>query len=453
MGRKPKQPKPGEWKHQVEDLTAYEREERGLAIYTRVLVRGKYRGKQRLCDPIRDADGRIIPEREAEAIQLAVDRQKRRAAGLSDPKRDGPLTLAAGARRMLHELEGKYAGNTTRKRDVERHLDVAIDILDGEETLVTQLRHGHYRKLWRALAHAHAKDPKKYGPEAAVKIVGALRTMVAWLQEEELIEAGTCLPSPTWKSSMREEWVQITSKPIAPPRKERYTGREQTKLWFAMPAADPRVLAAVEIGAELRLGQVLRSRRSDVLPFGGFAIGRVRVHGAGRKAGSEPILTMQARHALTRAMTSGYLAELEAAYRRGEIDDYYLLPGGKLRTVKDRRGRKARRAAVRNAGRPWGRTALRRAWWKLEELAGVEHRRWRKWYGLRRIGSDTGEDVESDERVLNDLGGWTDSATRRKYQEKGRTDVAEKVRRVRERIRPNTRRSSELQRSTDTGET
>jgi hypothetical protein len=436
VGRKSKGPKPGEWRHQVENLTAYERVDRALAIYTRVLESGQYRDKQRLCETIRDEDGKVDPAREAAAIQLAVDRQRRHASGIHDVRK-GPLTLESGFRLLLHDIDGKYAGDTTRKRDVERYSRVVISVL-GAGTLWSDIRHGHYRKLWRHLAHEHRKDSAKYGPAAAEKIVGTLRTATTWMHEEELIEPGTSLPASNWKATMRKEWVEITGAPIAAPRKERYTPAEQQRLWRALPQADPRVHIAVEIGAELRLGQVLRCRRSDVQPFGGFAIGRVVVHGRGRKGGADTVLTMQTRHALTRAMTSGYLADLEAAYQAGG-DDYYLIPGGKLRTVHTRRGPR-KRVPVERGGAPWGRTALRRAWWHLEELAKVEHREWRKWYGLRRIGTDLGEDIESDERVLNVMGGWTDSATRRKYQEKGRTDVAERARRVRERIRPDVRK-------------
>ncbi|HEU4880880.1 MAG TPA: hypothetical protein VFT45_01505 [Longimicrobium sp.] len=30
-------------------------------------------------------------------------------------------------------------------------------------------------------------------------------------------------------------------------------------------------------------------------------------------------------------LSTGYLSEAEAAYQRGEIPDYYLFPGGKLK--------------------------------------------------------------------------------------------------------------------------
>jgi len=444
VARKTKTPPPGKWQHQVENLTAYERGDRNMDIYTRVLLDGgKYGHKQRLCGSIRDGAGKIIPDREAAAVRLAVDRQSRIASGLADT-RDGPLTLATAFRRLLHDREGKYAGETARKRDVERYSKTVIRVLGGD-LLATDIRHGHYRKLWRHLAHVNAKDAGKYGPAAAEKIVGALRTLVAWLQAEELVEPGTGLPAATWKATMRNEWASITDRPVRPPTKHRYTRAEQERLWAALPKADPRLEIAVQLGAELRLGQVARSRRSDVEAFGGFAIGRVRVHGSGRKGGAAPILTPDARRALTRAMTRGVLADLEAAYRAGEIADYYLIPGGKLRTVRTLKGPR-KRARVKNGAEHWGRTGMRRAWATLEQLAGVEGRRWRKWYGLRRLSTDLAEDVEQDDRALNEIGGWGDTATRRGYQEQGRTEVAERALNVRRQIRPKAKRDNEIQR-------
>jgi hypothetical protein len=436
-----KAPAPGKWKYQVEDLTALERMDRGLAIYTRVLVDGQYRDKTRLCDSIRDEDGKIIPTREAEAIAMAVERQQSSAAGVVDV-RTGPVTLESGFRRMLHDRDGKYAGQTERKRDVERFSKKILPVLKGE-TRAADIRHAHYRKLWRHLAHEHAKDPKRYGPEAAVKIVGALRTLIAWLQEEELIEAGTGLPAANWKASMRAEWTQITSEPVRSPARPRYTPAENERLWRALPEADPRHRLMVQIGAELRLGQVPRTKRSDVQPYGGFRIGRVVVHGSGRKGGADPILTMEARHVLTQALTAGYLADIEAAYQRGEIEDFYLIPGGKLRTVKAKRG-PVKRARVESAGRRWGRTGMRRAWQTLETLAKVPHVRWRNWYGMRRLSTDLAEDVESDDRVLNETSAHRDSATRRKYQEQGRSEVAERALTVRRKIRPKTKRDNNI---------
>jgi hypothetical protein len=241
-------------------------------------------------------------------------------------------------------------------------------------------------------------------------------------------------------------WVGRPCRAAAPPAKPRHTRYDVEKLFATLERADPRLALAATIGAELRLGQVLRTRRSDVLPSpdGRFRIGAVRVHGRGKKLGELVILTMEERHALQRALCSGYLADLEVAHQRGEIKDFNLFPGHYLRRVHDRKGRGVMRSRVENADAPVGKTALQKWWRTLEAAAGVEHQKGRGAYGLRRLQSDRAEDVEDDARVLNILGAWKRTSTREGYQQEERVELREKAARTRRKIRPSPR-------GTDTG--
>lgn len=439
MGRKG--PKPGEWRYTVGEvphqLTAYERKDRDLAIYTRVWDGSRYTRKRRLRDSIRTDDGRIDPDLEIEVQEAALERQRALAAGLDPDEGDvGPMTLERGFRKLLHRKDGKYASDTRWRRDMKRNRDVILGVLDGD-LLWSQIRHAHYRKLWRALAEENRRSGR-YGARAAEVIVGALQTAALWLQQEDLIEPGDGQPAHGWRRALKDEWAEITNNPVGKPARPRYTVDEQRRIWAALahPEVDPRVALAVEIGAELRLGQVLRCRRTDVFSAGGFRIGGVHVHGRGKKPGESVTFTMGQRHAVTRAMTSGYLADLERAYQAGEVEDYYLVPGGYLHTVTDRKGRPVRRAQLRYADRPLSRTGIRKQWRDLERIAGVEHVEGRGWYGLRRLHSDLAEDVEDDQRVLNRLGGWTDTKTRQLYQQEGRSEIEEAAKRTRAKIRP-----------------
>lgn len=423
-----KQPKPGDWKYSVGDvplqLQAYERAERAFGIYTRVWT-GKqpYREKNKfLCDTIRDYTNKIVPAKQLEAQKLANARQEALSAGIEDEP-TGPLTLPAAFRLYLHR-DGKFASNTTWKQDVTRYSATICAEL-GAGVLASTIKHAHYRKLWRRLAESDR------GFATTEKIVGVLRSLIAWLQQEGYIEAGTGLPAPRWKSAMREEYAEITKAAVPEPAKPRYTREQSAKMWAAMPKADPRIHLAGEIGAELRLGQVPRSRRSDVLPHGGHAIGAVVVHGKGKKHGAVVVLTDEQRAVLTHYLTDGYLRELEAAYQAGKIKDYYLLPQKPLRTVDG-----VLVARVENGAKPWGKTGMARAWRALEAIAGVEHVEHRLWYGMRRRAADDAEDVETDARVLNKLGAWKHTGTREGYQEQGRMDIAERAAAVRQRIRP-----------------
>ena len=439
-----REPAPGKWQYTVGEvpfrLTAFERPDKGFAIYTRVWDGQRYTSRRALCGPIRDKDGRIIPEKEVEAQQLAIRRQKEIAAGIHpDEVRPGPLTLAAGFRRLLDRKDGKYPTDTPHRRSVERSARIIQEILK-RDLLWEHITHRHYRMLWRAIARRHIESGRKaFGLRAAEIICNDLQSASRWLQQEGLIEPGTALPAPGWKTALKTDWQAITGDAPKKPKKPRYTDAEAERLWRALPQADPRLELAMELGAELRLGQVLRVRRSDVHPSpdGRFRFGMVVVHGRGKKHGETVVLTRRQRHALTRAILWGYLALAEQAYRKGEIEDYFLIASGKLHRAKDHRGRDVQRVQVHMAKKHLGHRTLGRMWAELEHLAGVEHVPGRLWYGMRRLQADRAEALEGVQaRVKNRIGGWTKTSTREEYLEQATIRDAIEAARVRELIRP-----------------
>ena len=109
-------------------------------------------------------------------------------------------------------------------------------------------------------------------------------------------------------------------------------------------------------------------------------------------------------------LSTGYLAETEAAFRREEISDYYLFPAGKLRrgTVPFERATKQLLSYM----------AIRSMFVAVERIAGVEHQQGRSFYGLHRQATDLAPEFAQDARVLNRLTGHTDRTTReRVYQD------------------------------------
>ncbi len=121
-------------------------------------------------------------------------------------------------------------------------------------------------------------------------------------------------------------------------------------------------------------------------------------------------------------------SEAEAAYRRGELPDYFLFPAGRLRAGVA----PVERAAVQ----PLGPTAIRKMFVAVEEAAGVEHLDGRAFYGLRRQAADLGPEFSTDSRVLNRLTGHADSATReRVYQDSENLRVAASAAKARQRMR------------------
>lgn len=439
--RKPKGPEPGKWQYQVGEvphlLTAFERPDKGNAIYTRVWDGKRYRGKKALCGPIRGKDGRVIPEREIVAQQLAVRRHGEILAGVepASAERGGPLTLAGGFRRLLDRKEGKFPSDTGHRREVVRASKVILAVL-GADRRMDEIRHRDYRALWRHMANEH-KASGRFGLRTAEIYCGVLQNAARWLQHEGHLEPGDAVPAPGWKMAMRSDWEAITESPAGEPEKPRYTDAESERLWRALPKADPRVALAMELGAELRIGQVARVRRSDVLPTRTNRIGAIQVHGRGKKRGETIVLTMAQRHALTAALLWGYLALPEAAYRAGEVEDYYLFGGGRLHTETDHRGRKVQRLRVDGAARAITRRALARQWRELERLADVDHMDGRLWYGMRRLQADKADALQGVEaRVKNRMGGWKKTSTREDYLEQASQRDAEEAAKARKRIRP-----------------
>ena len=154
----------------------------------------------------------------------------------------------------------------------------------------------------------------------------------------------------------------------------------------------------------------MRARRSDLhLTGGGFALGRFIVRGAGKKLGEVVDLHPELRAQVDEALSTGYLAHAEAAFQRGEIEDYFLFPSGKL---------KCGRMPVERAVRAPLSYPLREMFVAVEAIAGVQHVERRSFYGLRRQATDLAPEFAQDARVLNHLTGHADSRTRERiYQD------------------------------------
>jgi integrase len=276
-----------------------------------------------------------------------------------------------------------------------------------------------------------------------------LLQVAQWLAVEEKIDRVVAVRR-TWREQMRREWEQLTSTRITS-EAPRHTEEEISRIFAALdhPEVDPRVALVMELGAEARLGQVARLMRSDIdlSAVGVFGLGRVVVHGRGKKLGVTRDLTPEERASIDRAL-AGYLKHLEEAYRQGLREDYPIFPSGRLRyDVPPSRWPKrqradmedqqpTRRAKLSVSNRPIGKRGLLDLFHELEELAGVTPVQGRGWYGIRRKATDVYEDYETDERVLNDQTGHRSSDTRRRvYQEKEREEIRAKSARTRRRVR------------------
>ena len=118
----------------------------------------------------------------------------------------------------------------------------------------------------------------------------------------------------------------------------------------------------------------------------------------------------------------------------GQIEDYYLFPGSKMRMLNDTGRRWTRK--VRAGVRPLSRDGARVAFKQLEAIAKVDHMEGRGWYGLRRIAADLAESATTDDRVKDRLGGWQDSETRKQiYQDRQTDELRAEAAKVRRELR------------------
>ena len=232
-----------------------------------------------------------------------------------------------------------------------------------------------------------------------------LYAVAAWLRQEKLIPESAAVPSRGWKAKMKEEWRAITGRRVETKR-PRHSVDEVAAIFARSAHGDPRLRFLVELAAELRAGQAVRGKRSD-LDLGRRAdsvwAGSSFI-GAGKKHGEVVDLHPELRALVDEVLSTGYLAEAEAAYGRGEIEDYFLFPAGKLRRgiVPVERATKRR----------WTRPPSARCSWTWRRKAGVEHQEGRAFYGLRRQATDLAPEFEADARVLNTLSPDTRTAPR-----------------------------------------
>ncbi len=440
-------------------ITASERLDRGRVIEVRWWVGHLKRFRRRsLGFGIRDERGVIVEELERKAVRLTQSMYDALMSGRSpqlveeDDEDIGPLTLAAGFKIAVDVPKGMYVVESEHVREVRR---AARDILwaigedpSGHPRTWDALTYSAVRELWLRLAKRYIES-EQGGPAWTERCVVILLQTAQWLAVEEKIDRAVAVRR-TWRDQMRREWEQLTAAPITT-NTPRHSEEEIQRIFASLghPDIDPRIALAIELGAEARLGQVIRLMRSqvDLSRIGTFGLGRMVVHGEGKKLGVTRDLTPEERTAIDRAL-SGYLKHLEDAYQRGLREDYPMFPGGRLRfdIPPSRRPKRSRidagdRGSIRRAkpsvpNRPIGKRGLLDLFHKLEEIADVPSIPGRGWYGIRRRATDVYEDYETDERVLNDQTGHRSSDTRREvYQEKEREEIRAKSARTRRRVR------------------
>lgn len=398
---------------------------------------------------VRDEDGKLDSDKIAAMLKLAGKKAQRIVDGKpwdekseaqnAETEVDG-LTLTEGFRLAL---ENKYTRKTNHRREVERvardvkaifGADATWDAVDEDviETVVEKLAAVN-RGDERWVVQGTEPDPKNPDDDREPRyrtvgwswgrmILSVLFTVGRWLEEKKKIPRGTCYLPYRWKKDLRKAWKKETGQSTRK-KKPRHSDRELAKLFRAASDAHPLAELGLELGSNLRDGQVSRSKRSnlDLAPVGAFECGTFEVVGPENKPGAFNDLTPEQRAVIDKLIApDGLLGLLEAAYQAGEISDYSLFPQNALSYPDGQ--------VPADAGeKPVDPRTMIRHFHDLEEIAGVTHVPGRAWYGVRRRMTDIKPRYTDDDRVLNASGGWRDTRSREDYQQDENPDVRKEV--------------------------
>ena len=405
-------------------VTVFERADKGNSLWMRWWnsQEGRY-DKRSLKFSVRDARGTLDASLMQKAHDVALD-QYRVLVGVVVPvaEKEAPLlTVAAGLDLATTIGSGMWAVETDRTRQFRSYVKRVLAMLPLGITW-TELVSSHYEQMWRKPAAASRTVGHNQGRETARNFVHLLNQTAAWLIANKKIPFGAGLPPKGWSKKLDQEWNATTEIEYEVNR-PRHSPAEAGRLLSGLHLAEPRVRLVVELAAEARLGQALRSMRSHFRPTVG-SHGAFRVVGRRGKGGVNIYLSAEMRTAVDQAL-AGYLADLEAKYV-ADGTDYPMFPAGRLVRGKAKVG----------ATKSLGDAAASDMFHDLERAVGVEVVRGRAWYGLRRLATDLAQDVTTDGRVLNSITGHSSDTMRTKvYQEQERPEVLEKAATTRSAVR------------------
>jgi integrase len=400
------------WKQTVGErghrVTVGERADRGGKLVLTWYVDGRPRTQQ-LDFPVRGPNGK-------------VDRVLAQSAGAIAQAKAANLASGSGGWRtigntppLVFDLKtGKYPVPpeqwTQHHHEVSRALAFAASIWGWDREWAT-IRKNDLRTLWRERIR-ELRRAGDQGLRGAEVTVARVLTVARWLQDEEMIPVEACQPGRWWKRELVADWKQIAGEKHDPePARPRHKPADIRKLIEAAKQVDPRFHLMLQLGAELRLGQVRELRRKHVRATADPTQWVIVIPSSGQKRGVEVYLTEEQTEVLRREIASGYLMEDE-----GTRADDPLFPG--------------------STGKPVSRTQVRNWFREAEKLAGIKHVRGRGPYGLRRAGVDGAKAEGADRDALMQFGGWTDTQMPdRVYASAEQEAAGKRARDIREKVR------------------
>lgn len=381
-------------------VVVYEDLTRGRMLTLR--WRGPKNWKRRVLGRLLERDQKGEPL--AHSIAWAVNEAKRKSVALSDGKDEPkkavamPFTIGETCWAIIDKKTGKYPHDSPFRKELLRAVDYA-GIVWGTETPWRELDEDSWVELLRRRLEGLLKQGRKAVRTTEIT-VSRLITVTKWLRRTRRIPMDAALPPDDWKAQIVVHWKGETgSKRDPQPSQPRHTLAELRRILAVLDRIEPRVGLLIALGAEYRLGQVVRARRSDL----NVEQGQLTVEGSGHKAGEIIDLTPRQVSAVLFALSpAGYLGTLEAAFQKKGAD-YLLFPGGKMTSY-----RVAQRSFGKGArlGAPLNRRTIGKHFRDAETLAKVKHVDGRGPYGLRRQNVDAALAEGVSELGLKAAGGW-----------------------------------------------
>lgn len=406
-------------------VSVYENTERKGTLYLAWRQDGNWK-RRSLQRALRNERGTIDKVIAQWALQQAEQQYARLVAGLPASERapQKPLTIAEGFLRAFDPKEGKYPVPSAHRKEVERARDTAIVWL-GADLAWADVRGRDLRRLWRGRI-SELRAAGEVGLRGAEVTVARVLAVAQWLRDEELLPATACVPSRKWKQDLRADWLQLSGERAVPtPERPRYTIAESRLILAAAHGIDGRYALLIALGAELRGGQVIRARRTDLdLKSGTFT-----VWGRGHKRGEVVKLTAGQVRAAKEAITTGYLRDLES-----HAPDYPLFPAGQMPGGRSGKPRATLERHLNAA--PMDMSAMRTMHRLAESKAEVSYAKGRSLYGLRRAAVDGAKALGASREGLQALGGWADSQVPdRIYADQNQEYARDEARTLRAKIR------------------
>ncbi len=373
-----------------------ERTDKGGVCYLRWYVPARRNWRWESCRmKVRDAQGVVSPEAQTRVLELAKRRHDLLLGKVSDiaVEQLAPITVSETWAVLTDPNTGRFPARTPYRDSLEAALDDMAHELGGDFAWL-HFDEGAFTRVLRKKVQ-RARERGHTGHRAAAALGTSLITIMGVLRESKRLPANIAIPGGRrWRKDLLRYVTDVQGGIEPTVQRPRHSVDEMRKILAQAPKVDPRFALLLALGAELRLGQVSRARRSNLDREKGL----FRTPGRGDKRGAVIELTAGQRRAVEDAL-AGYLAPLEA-----EMADYPLFPQGML-VAKD--SALVATPARHGSADPVVRSAINQWFREAERLADVPHIKGRSAYGLRRASVDGGlaEGISPD--ALQQLGGWS----------------------------------------------